>query len=59
MLKARYRLALDAYQFVANRNSQLLQAGIAPSEEQLNDERLAAEIVANARSEMLGRRREN
>ena len=54
MFKARYRSALDAYQFVANRNYELLQAGQTPSAEQLNDERLAAEMVANARSELLG-----
>jgi hypothetical protein len=54
MLKARYRAALDAYQFVANRNYRLAQAGITPSDEQRDDERLAAEMVANVRSELLG-----
>ena len=54
MFKARYRLALDAYQFVVNRNYQLIQAGLTPSDEQLDDERLAAELVANVRNEMFG-----
>ena len=53
MFRARYRCALDAYQFVANYNSRLLQAGITPSEEQFDDERQAAEMLANARTEML------
>jgi hypothetical protein len=54
MLRKEYRYALDAYQFVANRNLQLLQAGISPSEEQLDDERLAAEMVASVRGELHG-----
>ena len=43
---------LAAYQFLANHNCQLLQAGIKPSSEQVEDERLAAEMVASFRGEM-------
>jgi hypothetical protein len=53
MLRARYRALWDAHQVIADKNARLLQAGKAPSNEQLIDEQRSAEAVQLARKELL------
>jgi hypothetical protein len=52
LLRRLYREKWDAYQGMAHKNAQLLEAGRHPSNDQLMDEQEAAVAVAFARDEL-------
>ena len=53
LLRAKYRSQWDAHQIIADQNTRLLQVGKQPTEQQIMNERRAAEAVALARDELL------
>ena len=52
-LRANYCSLWDAHQVIADANVRLLQAGKQPSDEQLKNEKRAAEAVQTARKQLL------
>jgi hypothetical protein len=52
-LRAEYRSQWDAHQIIADQNARRLHAGSQPSNEELMNERRAAEAVRRARDELL------
>jgi hypothetical protein len=53
LLRAKYRSQWDAHQIIADQNTRLVQVGKQPTEQQIMNERRAAEAVALARDELL------
>jgi hypothetical protein len=52
-LRAKYRVLWDAQQVIADNNARVVQAGKQPSNEQLTNEKRAADAVRLARDELL------